>query len=88
MDTAKQYFARLRADELSSCKTISRRHSICKQTQPIQLTYRDDECEVQMLQIPRTIPSTFSQRIAELNQTIWTQLDTNEWLFVALNPKH
>ena len=36
-----------------------------------------------MLQPVRTIPSTCSQRIAELNQTILTQLDKNEWLFVA-----
>ena len=40
-----------------------------------------------MLQAVRTIPSTCSQRIAELNQTIWTQLDNNEWLFVAPEPE-
>jgi hypothetical protein len=40
-----------------------------------------------MLQAVRTIPSTCSQRIAELNQTIWTQLDNNEWLFVAPKPE-
>jgi hypothetical protein len=33
-----------------------------------------------MLQAVRTIPSTCSQRIAELNQTIWTQLHNSEWL--------
>jgi len=36
-----------------------------------------------MLQAVRTILSTCSQRIAKLNQTIWTQLHNNEWLFVA-----
>ena len=40
-----------------------------------------------MLQAVRTISSTCSQRIAELNQTIWTQLDNNEWLFVAPKPE-
>ena len=87
MDTAKRYFARLRADELIKCKSISNRHRVCKQTQPLQLTHLDDECEAQMLQAVRTIPSTCSQRIAELNQTIWTQLDNNEWLFVAPKPE-
>ena len=87
MDTAKQYFARLRADELTNCKLISIRHRVCKQTQPLQLTHLDDECEAQMLQAIRTIPSTCSQRIAELNQTVWTQLANNEWLFVAPNPE-
>jgi hypothetical protein len=68
MDSAKQYFATLRADELTSCKTISSRHRVCRQTQPLQLTHLDDECEAQMLQAIRTIPSTCSQRRAELNQ--------------------
>ena len=87
MDTAKQYFARLRADELTNCKSISSRHRVSRQTQPLQLTHLDEECEAQMLQAVRTIPSTCSQRIAELNQTIWTQLDNNEWLFVAPKPE-
>jgi hypothetical protein len=77
MDTAKQYFARLRADELTHYKSISSRRRVCKQTQPLQLTHLDDECEAQMFQAVRTIPPTYSQRIAELNQTIWTQLDNN-----------
>ena len=58
MDTAKQYFARLRADELNNYKLISSRHRVCKQTQPLQITHIDDECEAQMLQAIRTIPST------------------------------
>ena len=42
------------------------------------------------MQAVRSIPPTCSQRIAELNQTIWTQLDKNEWLFVltVLCSKH
>ena len=34
-----------------------------------------------------TIPSNCSKRTAELNQTIWTKLDNNEWLFVAPKPE-
>jgi hypothetical protein len=49
---------------------------------PIELKNVDDECEAQMLQAVRIIPSTCSN-ITEINQTIWTQLDNNEWLFVA-----
>jgi hypothetical protein len=40
-----------------------------------------------MLQVVRTIPSTCSQNIAELNQTIWTQLVNYEWLFVVPKPE-
>jgi hypothetical protein len=57
------------------------------QTQPLQLTHLDEECNAQMLQAVRTIPSTCSQRIAELNQTIWTQLGNNEWLSDATKPE-
>jgi hypothetical protein len=42
-----------------------------------------EECEVEMLQSARTIPSSCSQRVVEINQTIWTQLHGNEWLYVA-----
>jgi hypothetical protein len=87
MDTAKQYFARLRANELASCKSISTRHRVCRQNQPLQFTHLDEECEAQILQPVRTMPPTCSQRIAELNQTIWTQLDNGEWLFVAPKPE-
>ena len=39
-----------------------------------------------MLQSLRAIPSSCSQRIAEINRTIWTQLDDNQWLYVAPRP--
>jgi hypothetical protein len=83
MDTAKQYFARLRADDLANCKSMSSRHHVCRQNQPLQLTYLDEECEAKMLQDVRTIPPNCSQRITELNQTVWNQLYNNEWLFAA-----
>jgi hypothetical protein len=83
MDVAKQYYARLRADEIKECKLISPYHRVCKQSHPIQLAHVHEECEVDMLQSIRTIPSSCSQRIADINQTIWTQLDDNEWLYVA-----
>jgi len=39
-----------------------------------------------MLQLLRAIMSSCSQRIAEINQTVWTQFDGNEWMYVALRP--
>jgi hypothetical protein len=65
MDTAKQYFARLRADELTNRKSVS---SVYRQTQPLQLTHLDEGCGAQKLQADRRIPSTWSQRIFELHQ--------------------
>jgi hypothetical protein len=68
MNTAKLYCARLKADEITNCKSLSSRQRVCKQTQSLQLTHLDDECEAQILQAVRTIPSTYTQRSAELKQ--------------------
>jgi len=86
MDTAKRYHARLRVTEIKECKSITARHKICKQSSPVQLTHLHEDCEVEMLQSLRAIPSSCSQRIAEINRTIWTQLDDNQWLYVAPRP--
>ena len=66
LDTAKQYFATLRAEKLTNCKSIS---SILftEKLSPYSL-HLDKECEAQTLQAVRTIPPTCSQR-AELNQS-------------------
>jgi hypothetical protein len=82
MDTAKLFFTRLGVNEVNECKTLSKGNMVCKQTQHVQLTHLDEECEVQMIKTLSSIPSSCSQRIVELNQTSWTQLD-NEWLYVA-----
>ena len=86
MDTAKRYYAKLRVSEITQCKSVTLSHRVCKQNGPVQLTHLHDECEVEMLQSPRSIPGSCSQRIMEINQTIWTQLDGNEWIFVAPCP--
>jgi len=48
MDTAKRYFTRLGADGIHECRTVSKVHKICEQTQTVQLTHLDKECEAQM----------------------------------------
>ena len=86
MDIAKRYYTKLKVNELKECKLISFHHRICKQISPVQITHLHEECEVEMLQSIRTIPPSCSQRIAVINQTIWTQLEDNEWLYVAPLP--
>ena len=83
MDTAKRYFTRLGTDGINACKIVSKAHKVCKQTQPVQLTHLDEECEAQMIEPIRSIPASCSQCIVELNHTLWTQLDNNEWLYFA-----
>jgi hypothetical protein len=73
MDVAKQYYARLKVDEIKECKLISSYHRVYKQLNPVRVTHLHEECEVEMLHWIRAIPSSCSQRIVEINQTIWTQ---------------
>jgi len=77
MDVAIRYYARLKVNEIKECKIINSYHRMCKQNNPVHISQLHEECAVEMLQSVRTIPSSFSQRIAEINQTIWTQIITN-----------
>jgi hypothetical protein len=83
MDTTKRYFTRLGMIELNECKIVSKTHKFCRQTHPVQLIPLDEISEAQMIEPIRSIPASCSQRIVELNHTLWTHLDHNEWLFVA-----
>jgi hypothetical protein len=58
MDTTRQYFAKLRSDEIKECKQIDgyHRHRVCKQKHPIQVTHLDEDCEAEMFQPVRTLP--------------------------------
>jgi hypothetical protein len=77
MDTAKQYYAKLREGKITECKSITLRHRVCKQHNPVQLTHLHEECEIEMLQSLRAIPGSCSQRIAVISQIIWTQIIMN-----------
>jgi hypothetical protein len=80
---AKQYYARLWVDKFKECKLMDNNHRLCKQNYPVQVKHENEECEAELLQSIRSIPGSCSQRIVELNQTLWTQLNNNELLYVA-----
>jgi hypothetical protein len=83
MDMAKLYCARLRAEEFKECKLMDNNHRLGKQNYPVQVEHENEECGDELLQSIRSIPGSCSQRTVELNQTLWTQLNNNEWLYVA-----
>ena len=62
MDTAKRYFTRLGVAKINECKSVSKDQNVCKQSQPVQLTDVDEECEAQMIEPIRPIPASCSQR--------------------------
>jgi hypothetical protein len=61
MDTAKRYFIILVVAGKNECKLVTKVHKISKQSQPVQLTHLDEECEAQMFQPIRSIPASCSQ---------------------------
>jgi hypothetical protein len=85
MDVAKQYYTRLRANEIKECKRINTYNRVCKQNNPVQITHLHEEYKVEILLSIRNIPSGRSKRIAESNQNIGTHLDDSKWLYVALD---
>ena len=87
MDIAKRFYSKLTESDLSKCKKINMYWRVCKQMYPILSTHLHEECEAKMLQPIRKIPSDCSVRVAILNQTLWTQLDNNEWLYVSARPE-
>ena len=84
MDTDKRYFTALKVDEIQECNTINKVLKVCKQTQPVQLIHLDEVCDAQMIEPIRTIPASCSQRIVDLNHTLWKQLDGNGCLWLQL----
>jgi hypothetical protein len=83
MDVAKQYYCKLDKYEFEKCKVLTDNWRVCKQDFLVQSTHFKKECEAQMLQPIKSVPADCSQRLIELNETLWTQLDNDEWLFVA-----
>jgi hypothetical protein len=83
MDVAKQYYARLRVVKFKECKLMDNRHRLCKQNYHVQVKYVNEERETELLQSITSILSSCSQRIVEPNQTLWTRLNNDEWLYVA-----
>jgi hypothetical protein len=83
VDKAKRYYVRLHVFEFEKCKAMDVSRWLCKQNEPIHVKEANEVCETELLQSIRNIPESCSQRIVELNDTLWTQLDGNEWLYVA-----
>ena len=57
------------------------------QTDSASAANLEEECKAQMTEPIWPIPTSRSQQIVELKHTLWTQLDNNEWLYVAPKSK-
>jgi hypothetical protein len=58
---------------------------VCKQEQPLLSSHLHDNCIVKMLQPRRTVPLICEKCVVELSNSVWTQLENNEWIYFVPN---
>ncbi|XP_063243809.1 uncharacterized protein LOC134543038 [Bacillus rossius redtenbacheri] len=83
MEHSKQYYAKISKYELSKCKVITKTLRVYRQTFPLINTYAREDCAPKLLYTTGPIPSNCVKKIVELKQTLWIQLEYNEWIYIA-----
>ncbi|PNF34241.1 hypothetical protein B7P43_G17488 [Cryptotermes secundus] len=86
IDSTRQYYVKLRQENLNTCKKMSEEQLVCKQDFPLLISHSSDDCEVSMLQPIRLVPRTCTQRVIELKETLWIPLKRNSWIYIAPVP--
>ncbi|PNF36838.1 hypothetical protein B7P43_G09629 [Cryptotermes secundus] len=80
-DQTRQYYFGISNTEFDNCKNVDKHVTICKQKHPLLSSHSHESCAVKLLQQVE-IPKNCDTRLAQIKNTIWTQLD-NEWLYFA-----
>jgi hypothetical protein len=62
---------------------ISNAEIICKQQHPLLSSHLQETCAVKLVQPRLELPKNCETRLVQVKNTIWTQLDNNEWLYFA-----
>ena len=81
MDQARQYYFLTDAEGMEKCKLLNNVLYVCKQNQPLLSSHLHDNCLVKMLRPQGSVPTICEKRIVELSNSIWTQLESNEWIY-------
>jgi hypothetical protein len=86
MDSTRQFYAKLKHENIGECRKMSKEQIICKQNFPLLMSHLTNDCKILMLQPIRLVPKTCSQRVLELKETLWIPFKDNSWLYVAPVP--
>jgi hypothetical protein len=81
IDQARQYYFLSEKEVLEECKIIHPMLYVCKQNQPLLSSHLHENCLVKMLQPRGTVPTICEKRVVELSNSVWTQLENNEWIY-------
>jgi hypothetical protein len=81
IDQARQYYFLSDKEELEECKMMNIMLYVCKQNQPLLSSHLHENCLVKMLQLRGNVPTICEKRVVELSNSVWTQLENNEWIY-------
>jgi hypothetical protein len=81
IDRVRQYFFLTESDWMNSCNLLNSRSYVCKQNEPLLSSHLQENCVVLLLQSRGNIPASCDKQIVELSNSVWTQLDSNAWIY-------
>jgi hypothetical protein len=85
VDTTRQYHYFSSILELHNCKETTRQRYVCKQVRPLISSQVQEECAVRLLREQGNLPSSCELHYVVLNNTVWTQIGKNEWVYYVPN---
>jgi hypothetical protein len=80
IDQARQYYFMTDNEWIESCKMLNTMY-VCKQNQPLLSSHLHENCMVKMLQPRGNVPTICEKRVVEISNSVWTQLENNEWIY-------
>jgi hypothetical protein len=83
VDDTRQYYFGMSDAESNNCKDMDDQVKICKQLHPLLSSHLQESCAVKLLHPRVEFPKNCDTRLVQVKNTIWAQLDNNEWLYFA-----
>jgi hypothetical protein len=81
IDQARQYCFLTDKEGMGVCKMMNTMLYVCKQNQPLLSSHLHENCLVKMLQPRGNVPTVCEKCVVELSNSVWTQLENNEWIY-------
>jgi hypothetical protein len=66
---------------IDSCKILNAMSYICKQNQPILSSHFMKIVWLNCCNLEEVFPSICEKRVVEISNSLWTQLENNEWIY-------
>lgn len=88
IDTLRQKYAKISQYQLDKCFKINELKFVCKETTPILNFKAGEDCEATLVHPSTTmVPGSCTQRMVQIDNTLWIKLLGNEWLHITPTPE-